>query len=167
MTGPVTPIYGWPYHALTDPPDGADLGEDLALAIEATVSGLDVRADAGDARLTALEADTANIQAGDSAWQTPTLLNSWVNAGAGFMTARYRLLPTGQVEMQGLVSSGVIGQVIFVLPAAYRPSLSHIFAVVTNNTIGRVVVDAATGNVNCDVGNNTYVSLSGIAFSVP
>lgn len=33
-----TPVYGWPFQALTDPPNGADLGEDLALAIEATVA---------------------------------------------------------------------------------------------------------------------------------
>jgi hypothetical protein len=38
-----TPHYGWPYQTLTDPPDGAGLGEDLALAIEATVQGLDTQ----------------------------------------------------------------------------------------------------------------------------
>jgi hypothetical protein len=32
-----TPVFTWPYQALTDPPDGPNLGEDLALAIEATV----------------------------------------------------------------------------------------------------------------------------------
>ena len=35
-----TPIYGWPYQSLTDAPNGADLGEDLALGIEATVATL-------------------------------------------------------------------------------------------------------------------------------
>lgn len=35
-----TPTYGWPYQEATDPPDGASLGEDLALAVEATVSAL-------------------------------------------------------------------------------------------------------------------------------
>ena len=54
---PETPVYGWPYHALTDPPDGADLGEDLALAIEATVqaevAALDAASDAAHAALTA------------------------------------------------------------------------------------------------------------------
>ncbi len=37
---PTTPTYGWPYQSLTDPPDGPNLGEDLALAIEATVASL-------------------------------------------------------------------------------------------------------------------------------
>jgi hypothetical protein len=32
-----TPVYGWPFQALGDPPDGPNLGEDLALAIEATM----------------------------------------------------------------------------------------------------------------------------------
>jgi hypothetical protein len=32
-----TPVYGWPYQTLTDAPDGPNLGEDLALAIEATL----------------------------------------------------------------------------------------------------------------------------------
>jgi hypothetical protein len=36
-----TPTYGWPYQLLTDPPDGASLGEDLALAIESDVSRSD------------------------------------------------------------------------------------------------------------------------------
>lgn len=33
-----TPVYGWPFQALTDSPDGAALGEDLALAIEDTLA---------------------------------------------------------------------------------------------------------------------------------
>lgn len=37
----ITPVYGWPYQALADPPDGPELGEDLALAAETTVSGID------------------------------------------------------------------------------------------------------------------------------
>lgn len=54
---PNTPVYGWPYHHLFEPPDGADLGEDLALAIEATVqtevAALDAASDAAIAALTA------------------------------------------------------------------------------------------------------------------
>jgi FtsP/CotA-like multicopper oxidase with cupredoxin domain len=32
-----TPTYAWPYQTLADSPDGASLGEDLALGVEATV----------------------------------------------------------------------------------------------------------------------------------
>jgi hypothetical protein len=38
-----TPTYGWPYQTLSDRPDGPNLGEDLALAIEATVVALAAR----------------------------------------------------------------------------------------------------------------------------
>lgn len=38
---PVTPIYSLPYQALADPPDGAGLGEDLALAVEAELARID------------------------------------------------------------------------------------------------------------------------------
>lgn len=36
---PTTPVFGWPYQGRFDAPDGPNLGEDLALAIEATVAG--------------------------------------------------------------------------------------------------------------------------------
>lgn len=51
-----TSIYGWPYQEAADPPDGAQLGQDLAEAIEATVDGLDDRLDTAEARVTALRA---------------------------------------------------------------------------------------------------------------
>ena len=62
---PFTPIYGWPYQSLFDPPDGAELGEDLALAIEATLNGLITGSIGGpiaalDTRIDTLEADTAH-----------------------------------------------------------------------------------------------------------
>jgi len=38
-----TPTYGWPYQGLFDPPDGPNLGANLAVAVEGTVSGVDGR----------------------------------------------------------------------------------------------------------------------------
>lgn len=37
----VTPVYGWPYQGLLDPPHGPNLGEKGLLAVEATVAGVD------------------------------------------------------------------------------------------------------------------------------
>jgi len=56
-----TAIYGWPYQEPTDPPDGADLGKDLAEAIEATVDSIDDRVDTAEATLVSLDTrlDTA------------------------------------------------------------------------------------------------------------
>lgn len=39
----ITSVFGWPFQATTDRPDGPNLGEDLALAIEATVQQLQTR----------------------------------------------------------------------------------------------------------------------------
>jgi hypothetical protein len=47
-----TPVYGWDYQSLSDPPNGATLGQNLALDAEATVAAL-------DARLVLAEADVA------------------------------------------------------------------------------------------------------------
>jgi hypothetical protein len=48
---PVTPVYGLPYQGLSDTPDGPNLGEDLALAIEAQIARIDGVAAAAAARL--------------------------------------------------------------------------------------------------------------------
>lgn len=58
---PTTPTYGWPYQSLTDPPDGPSLGEDLALAIEATVSALAASVAANTASLITNTAAIATI----------------------------------------------------------------------------------------------------------
>jgi hypothetical protein len=42
MAGTTT-NYGWPYQQLADPPDGAALGEDLAVAADADVAAIDTR----------------------------------------------------------------------------------------------------------------------------
>ena len=49
-----TPVYGWPYQSLPDPPDGPNLGEDLALAIEGTVQSLQSQLAAMQTRVNAL-----------------------------------------------------------------------------------------------------------------
>jgi len=50
-----TPTYSWRYQTLADPPNGALLGENLALDIEATVIGLAAADTALDTRLDTLE----------------------------------------------------------------------------------------------------------------
>jgi hypothetical protein len=68
---PTTPQYGWPYQGRFDQPDGPALGERLALAIDATVKGIDVVAAAAaadlvnlDRILTAAAATVATSQTG-------------------------------------------------------------------------------------------------------
>jgi hypothetical protein len=51
-----TPLYGFPYETLNDAPDGPNLGEDLATAVETKIASLDAADVALDARLDLLEA---------------------------------------------------------------------------------------------------------------
>lgn len=74
MVMATTPVYGWPYQSLTDAPNGADLGEDLALGIEATLAAL-------AAQVTTLQSDVAALQTATtytgSAWVN--YVPSWVS----------------------------------------------------------------------------------------
>lgn len=51
-----TPIYGFPYQTPTDPPDGADLGHDLALSVETALDTVDDRLDIVETDLNTAEA---------------------------------------------------------------------------------------------------------------
>lgn len=57
MAGTTT-NYGWPYQQAADPPDGASLGEDLAVAADADLAALDADVVAIDARLDLVEGRT-------------------------------------------------------------------------------------------------------------
>ncbi len=62
-------------------------------------------------------------------WQTPTLLNSWVDYGGTEATAEYFKDSCQIVHIKGTIKSGTItpGDNIFILPAGYRPLETHIF----------------------------------------
>jgi hypothetical protein len=52
----------------------------------------------------------------------PAFQNSWANAGGDLQTLRYRWHLGGGFEIQGSVTGGATGTVIFTLPEGYRPS---------------------------------------------
>lgn len=58
-------------------------------------------------------------------WQTPTFVNSWVNYGAGWAPARYRL-NNDRVEIEGLVKSGTPDSTVFTLPLGFRPVAGNV-----------------------------------------
>jgi hypothetical protein len=58
---------------------------------------------------------------GDTVQHSPTLLNSWVQV-ASFDTVKFWKDRSGDVHLQGVVSGGSLGNVIFNLPTLYRPS---------------------------------------------
>lgn len=87
----ITPVYGWPFQALLDPPNGAKLGEDLAIAIENTVSGQAAVNASVAARLTILETLVASM--GDFQPWTPTLGGGLVvGTGVGSLVTEYTII---------------------------------------------------------------------------
>ena len=88
----------------------------------------------------------------DTGWQTPTLLNNWVNFDAvTWQEARYRKIGN-RVTIEGLIKDGDLpASAIFNIPAGYRPIKALLFRQV-----------AGIGDYNLDVSSSGNVTLSGI-----
>ena len=93
----------------------------------------------------------------------PTLLNGWVNYGGLYSPAKYWKDTIGMVHLQGLIKSGTIGTVAFVLPAGYRPLYRMTFPTVSDGAFADVVV-VPDGSVIMQAGSVTSFFLDGIAF---
>lgn len=100
---------------------------------------------------------------GATAWQTPTLANSWVNYGGTEQAARYRRV-SDRVEIEGLVKSGTLGAAVFTLPTGYRPALAMQFATATNGAFGLLTITSA-GLVVVQSSSNVWAALN-CSFSV-
>ncbi len=103
------------------------------------------------------------------AWQTPSLLNSWVNYGGSFVPAGYFIDSMGIVHLRGLVKDGSIGAgiPIFNLPVGYRPTYTELFNANSTGSLGFGRVDVnSNGDVIAVSGDNRWISLSGITFRV-
>ena len=96
-----------------------------------------------------------NVQ---ESWNALTLVNSWVNFGDGFFTARYRKTTIGTVEVEGFIKNGVSGTV-GTLPVGYRPTLRFRVPAIGATTFGYLDI-GADGIIRTNVsGTDTYVSL--------
>jgi hypothetical protein len=63
------------------------------------------------------------------------------------------------------MSAGDVGAAAFALPAGYRPRQRQLFVVLTYpDTVGRLEVSPATGEVILTAGHSGWVSLSGLSF---
>lgn len=108
----------------------------------------------------------AQIEA-QQAWQSPTLLNSWVNYGGTFNNAGYMKDSLGFVHLRGLIKNGTVTLAAFNLPAGYRPANDTAFVVNSNSAFGVVQVlgqSTNPGDVRILQGNNAFVYLEGITF---
>jgi hypothetical protein len=105
----------------------------------------------------------------DVPWQTPNLLNSWVNSGPGYDPVGYRKLANGTVELKGLPKGGKVNQPIFVLPPDCCPYAQIPRSVLAGNGGARVDV-TKTGSVAVQwyigSGSNANVSLAGYTFAI-
>ena len=100
-----------------------------------------------DARVIALE---------DSGWTGVTFSNSWVNHGSPNQTAQYSKAGD-EVRVRGVIKSGTLNTVAFVLPSGFRPPATLRFA----SPEGIVTVDSS-GNVSVFGAGNT---IFGVTFS--
>ena len=107
--------------------------------------------------------EKTTLLAWDTDWTYPTLLNGWVNYGndgTNYQVARYRQLPSSMVVIEGLIKSGTVGSggPFFTLPVGYRPAGTSLFATCGNTMPSRVDV-GSNGNVWCQTGTNTWLSI--------
>ncbi len=94
-------------------------------------------------------------------WTPLALQNTWTDYSPPYSSAAYTKTSAGLIVLKGLVKggSGIIGY----LPPGYRPAMYNMFENSTNQTGGRLDVNA-DGSIYMSVGSNTWLSLDGIAF---
>jgi hypothetical protein len=131
-------------------------------------STLDIWGGAGSGTVTMKVWSTGSASTlGDTTWTAvgatgaPTFQNSWANFGGVFPPAQFRKLSDGMVVIEGLVTGGADGTVVFTLPVGYRPVKQVRFAQSGQDGVIAVAVDP-TGNVlvfgNGDTGSPTIVT---------
>jgi hypothetical protein len=111
------------------------------------------------------DTDIVNTKANvvQEAWNSPTLLNSWVNYGAGEDTVGYFKDTLGFVHIRGMIKSGTLDAVVFNLPVGYRPLNYKRFAIISNNLWGLVTL-FANGGVRASIGSNAWFNFGEIIF---
>ena len=122
-----------------------------------------------ESRLAAVERRIDELQVleyGLNAWTTASLLSSWTQFGS--IPTAYAKDSFGNIYIRGWVNGGTVGSgnPVFTLPTGYRPTYNHIFPSISSGlTLSRIDVKT-TGDVEVIVGNNAWVTLSGIVFSI-
>jgi hypothetical protein len=128
-----------------------------AAAFGAAPPDADLTAAAAGAALLAARSDHRHKIA-DTGWQAPAYQNGWLNYDNTYGPAGYRRIG-GITYLRGLVRSGSLGQVIYTLPAGYRPGVKTLFAVHSGAGLGRLDVgtDGAVIHVS---GSNDYYAVN-------
>lgn len=104
----------------------------------------------------------ALIGGDDSGWIQPAYVNSWVSYDNTFGPPGYRK-KNGIVYLRGLIKGGT-AQLMFTLPAGFRPSVRQLFDISSNEAHARVDVTPAGEVLHISGGSNAWVSLNSITF---
>jgi hypothetical protein len=131
-------------------------------------ASLDTRLDAEEAATFALDGRLdvveANIVIG--AWQTPGLINAWVQLGAPRPTTQYRKRHVDLLDIRVAVSGGGNGAPIFVLAVGFRPPNLREFMCRCGS--GQAVVNISSdGNVTVFFAAPADNSLVSFSMTVP
>lgn len=108
------------------------------------------------------------------AWQSPTLLNGWVNYNtSSFNPAGYFKDSFGVVHLRGLIKDGSVtaGTVLFNLPAGYRPYRREVLPSLSYNSGSSTYlltrIDVSTGgDVIFMAGSSSFLTLDGLTFRI-
>jgi hypothetical protein len=74
-------------------------------------------------------------------WIDVTYQNGWGTLVApNFVGAQYAKDISNRVYLRGLMYNGAVGSPAFTLPAGYRPAYTNLFAVISNDALGKVDV---------------------------
>lgn len=95
----------------------------------------------------------------------PGFENGWLNYNSSTHPTAAFYKHNDRVYLKGLIKSGTLPGVAFTLPTGYRPSYPNSFAAASNGAFGYFFVDS-NGEVNIQVGSNTWFSLAGASFRI-
>lgn len=160
---------------LDDGADGqffsVDLGDFAGGALSSmllTKTGFAIRV-GGNARTILDVGGTSDfVQKIHDAWAAPAaFLNGWVNFGAPYGSAAYRIDQLGRVWLTGEIKNGTVGLAAFTLPVGYRPAKQVALAAVAGaaGAAAPVVVDAGGNVIPSAPGTNAFFSLAGLSFA--
>lgn len=92
----------------------------------------------------------------------PTLLNGWANGTGAFRPLRYYKDITGQVHVNGIVTSGTLDATIFNLPVGFRPNLlvQRLCNDISGNTANVVIYNNGDVKINQGSVGNVFVDIS-------
>jgi hypothetical protein len=92
-----------------------------------------------------------------TAWTAVTFVNSWANY-AGYQAMQYRKVGD-TVQARGVVASGTLGVVAFVLPTGFRPPANLIFAAEANSANATLIIQS-DGSFVPQTGSNTWFAMT-------